>query len=106
MMVALGGTVRALAAVHLRARGGRRRGRHGLRLQQSDVTALRERLQGLSPRRRRRVPGLRAERGDIIVAGAVVIEELMGLGGYLTLTVCMRGVRDGVLLREAFRSRS
>jgi len=105
-IVGIGGTVRALAAMHLRACGGRRGGRHGLRLRQSDITALRERLQGLSSRRRRRVPGLKAERADIIVAGAVVIEELMGLGGYLTLTVCMRGVRDGVLLREAFRSRS
>jgi hypothetical protein len=36
------------------------------------------------------------------VAGAVVIEELMLVGGYLTLTVCTAGVRDGILLSEAF----
>ncbi len=103
-MVALGGTVRALARMHLVAHGGDGKARQGLRLQQSDVTARRERLQRLSLRERKRVPGLKAERADIILAGAVVVEELMTLGSYLTLTVCTHGVRDGLLLRETFRS--
>jgi exopolyphosphatase/pppGpp-phosphohydrolase len=48
------------------------------------------------------VRGLRAERADVIVAGAVVIEELMRLGGYEVLTICDEGVRHGLLLRETF----
>jgi exopolyphosphatase/guanosine-5'-triphosphate,3'-diphosphate pyrophosphatase len=75
-------------------------------LQQSDVTAIRERLESLSLRRRRRVRGLKAERADIILAGAVVIEEVLVFGGYHTLVVCTRGVRDGLLLRETFNGRS
>jgi exopolyphosphatase/guanosine-5'-triphosphate,3'-diphosphate pyrophosphatase len=101
-MVALGGTVRALASIHLRAEPGGRRGRHGLRLQQSHVTAIRERLEPLATRKRARIRGLRAERADVILAGAIVIEEVMVLGGYLELVVCTRGVRDGLLLRETF----
>jgi exopolyphosphatase/guanosine-5'-triphosphate,3'-diphosphate pyrophosphatase len=97
-IVGLGGTVRALAKL-ARARL-RRRHRHGLVLAQADVTAIRARLEALPLRKRRRLTGLKPERADIIVAGAVVVEELMLLGGYPTLTVCLRGVRDGVLLRE------
>jgi exopolyphosphatase / guanosine-5'-triphosphate,3'-diphosphate pyrophosphatase len=103
--VGLGGTVRTLAGVHLRAHSDRTR-RHGLRLHQSDVTAVRERLEGLSQRKRRRIRSLKADRVDIILAGAIVIEEVMVFGGYLTLTVCTRGIRDAILLRETFGGRS
>ena len=101
-IVALGGTVRALGRIHLAARGEEHRSRHGLRLQQPDVTRIRSRLESLPIRKRRQVPGLRAERADIIVAGAIVIEELMMFGGYHGLTICKQGVRDALLLRETF----
>lgn len=100
-LVGLGGTVRELASIHLRAHPGARF-RHGLHLRQSDVTAIRERLEALPVKKRRRIPGLKSERADIILAGAIVIEELITLGGYLTLTICTHGVRDGLLLRETF----
>jgi exopolyphosphatase/guanosine-5'-triphosphate,3'-diphosphate pyrophosphatase len=102
-LVVIGGTVRTLARMHLRARGIERRSRQGLRLQPSDLTAIREKLQALSSRQRRRLAGLKAERADIILAGTIVLEELMVLSGYLSLTVCTVGVRDGVLWREAQR---
>jgi exopolyphosphatase/guanosine-5'-triphosphate,3'-diphosphate pyrophosphatase len=101
-MVGMGGTVRALASMHLGAERRSRRERHGLRLRQSDVTAVRERLEPLSVRKRRKIRGLKPERVDVILAGAIVIEEAMLLGGYLRLVVCTRGVRDGLLLRETF----
>jgi exopolyphosphatase/guanosine-5'-triphosphate,3'-diphosphate pyrophosphatase len=104
IVVGLGGTVRALAGIHLRAHGGRTH-RHGLRLHQSDVTAIRERLEGLSQRKRRRIRSLKAERADIILAGAIVLEEVMVFGGYLTLAVCTRGIRDAILQRETFPGR-
>jgi exopolyphosphatase / guanosine-5'-triphosphate,3'-diphosphate pyrophosphatase len=105
VLVGLGGTIRTLATIHLRVHRGERKHRHGLQLSQSDVTAIRERLEQLSPRKRRKIRGLRAERADIILAGAIVIEELMVYGGYLTLLVCTRGVRDGILLHETFNAR-
>ena len=104
ILVGLGGTVRTLAGIHLSAHRGRAR-RHGLRLHQSDVTAVRERLEGLSQRQRRRIRSLKAERVDIILAGVIVIEEVMVFGGYLTLAVCTRGIRDAILQRETFRGR-
>jgi exopolyphosphatase/guanosine-5'-triphosphate,3'-diphosphate pyrophosphatase len=105
IMVGLGGTVRALAGIHLGAHRGERKHRHGLRLHQSDVTAIRERLEGLSRRKRAKIRGLKRERADIILAGAIVIEEAMVFGGFLALVVCTRGVGDGILLRETFNGR-
>jgi exopolyphosphatase/guanosine-5'-triphosphate,3'-diphosphate pyrophosphatase len=105
MMVGLGGTIRTLGSIYLRSHRGERKHRHGLQLYQSDVTAIRERLEGLSSRRRRKIGGLKKERADIILAGAIVVEEALIFGGYLTLMVCTRGVRDGLLLRETFGDR-
>lgn len=102
VLIGLGGTVRALAAIHLRRTGHPRQDRHGLQLRQSDVTAIRERLEPLAERKRRKVRGLKRERVDIILAGTMVVEEAMVLGGYLRLVVCTQGVRDGILLRETF----
>jgi exopolyphosphatase/guanosine-5'-triphosphate,3'-diphosphate pyrophosphatase len=101
-LVGLGGTVRALARFHLHTRGEAERSRHGLRLWQSDVVAIREWLEPLTVAERQRLRGLKAERADIILAGAVVIEELMTFGGYRTLIVGTCGVRDGLLFRETF----
>ena len=100
-MVGMGGTIRTLGRMHLLA-SNKQRSRQGLILQQADVTALRDRLQAVSVRDRVRIPGLKEERADIIFAGAVVVEEVMRLGRYRTLTVCIEGVRQGLLLHEVF----
>jgi exopolyphosphatase/guanosine-5'-triphosphate,3'-diphosphate pyrophosphatase len=102
-MVGLGGTVRALARMHLAERPKRRRHRQGLRLTQADITEMRQRIEIASPRERRRLRGLNAERADTILAGAILVEETLVFGGYQTLVVSTRGVRDGLLLRETFR---
>jgi exopolyphosphatase/guanosine-5'-triphosphate,3'-diphosphate pyrophosphatase len=104
-LLGMGGSIRTLARLRLATAANRRRARHGLTLRQSDVTAIRERLEALPLTRRRRIRGLKAERADIIVAGAVTIEELMVFGGFATLTVCTRGVADGVLWRETLDRR-
>ena len=101
-MIGMGGTVRTLGRIHLLMHRQGGRSRHGLRLLQSDVTAIREQLEALPERKRRKIPGLKAERADIILAGAIVIEETMTFGGYLNLIVSTHGVRDGILLRETF----
>jgi exopolyphosphatase/pppGpp-phosphohydrolase len=51
---------------------------------------------------RRRLPDLKPGRADVIVAGAIVLDELVRVGGYAGLLVAEHGVRHGVLLRETF----
>ena len=99
-MVGLGGTVRTLASMHIATLDEPRPSRQGFHLWRSDITRLREQLEVSSARERQRLPGLKMERADIILAGAVVVEEVMALGGYAALTVCKDGVRHGLLLHE------
>jgi exopolyphosphatase/guanosine-5'-triphosphate,3'-diphosphate pyrophosphatase len=80
----------------------KQRSRQGLSLQRADITTLRERMEELSARERSQLGGLKEERADIILAGSIVVEEVMRLGNYRTLTVCTEGVRQGLLLRETF----
>ena len=102
-LIFLGGTVRALARVHLASEPDGRP-RHGLRLQLGDVAAIRERLEPMPVDRRERVRGLKKERADTIVAGALVVEEVVSaLLQKAELTVCTSGVRDGLLWDEVLR---
>jgi exopolyphosphatase/guanosine-5'-triphosphate,3'-diphosphate pyrophosphatase len=105
-LIGLGGSLRALGRIFLRTVDRNGASLHWLPLRREEVAALRERLEPLSVRQRRRVRGLKAERADIILAGAVVIEELMALGGYEVLTVSAEGVRHGLLVQETFRRAS
>jgi exopolyphosphatase/pppGpp-phosphohydrolase len=69
----------------------------------SVLAAIRSRLERLPWRLRQRVRGLKAERADTILAGALVLEELTLLfGDDANLTVCTAGVRDGFLWSKAF----
>ena len=104
VMVGLGGTVRTLAGIHLRAPAARTHAsRTGSGCTSRTSPRIRERLESRRPGKRRQgAAGSERERADIILAGAIVIEELMRLRRLLTLVVCTRGVRDGLLLRETF----
>jgi exopolyphosphatase / guanosine-5'-triphosphate,3'-diphosphate pyrophosphatase len=105
-LIGLGGSLRALGRIFVRTVDKNGASLHWLELQREEVAELRATLEPLSVRQRRRVRGLKAERADVILAGAVVIEELMTLGGYESLTVCDEGVRHGLLLQETFRGTS
>lgn len=99
-LVGIGGTARALS--RLGEREARRGGSRRLRMPRTGLEAIRIRLAALPLDERRRFPGLKPTRADVIVAGAVVLEELLRLGGYSGLLVAEHGVRHGVLLRETF----
>ncbi len=100
-MIGIGGTIRTLGRMHLTSLN-KQRSRQGLSLQRADVSALRERMEKLPVRERMRIDGLKEERADVILAGTIVIEEVMRVNDYRTLTVCTEGVRQGLLLRETF----
>ena len=106
VLIGLGGSLRALGRVFLKSVDRNGASPHWLRLRREEIAGLCARLEPLTVRQRRRVRGLKAERADVIVAGAVVIVELMTLGGYEILTVCDEGVRHGLLLQETFRGAS
>ena len=104
-LIALGGTARALARRHLREGTDRPKRRHAATISLAELVRLRKRLEPMSVAERKQLRGMRPWRADIVIAGALVREQLMEESGYAELTVCSASVREGVLWREARRVR-
>jgi len=101
-LVAIGGTIRNLAR-SLQATSDYPIGQvHGLFIQRKDLEALTERLIRAKMKRRARMAGIKPDRADIIVAGALVYETLLREADLRGLHVSGQGIREGVLFREIF----
>lgn len=94
-LVGIGGTVRNLAAAVQRQQALPEFGVQGFCLGRDALGALTERLAALDPRQRSQVPGVKPDRGDLILAGAVVIHTMMELGTFTALEVTEAGLREG-----------
>lgn len=70
----------------------------GREVRRSEIRHLLDHLRDLSLRDRTRVPGLPADRADIIVAGLTVIDCLLQRLGANSVLVHEGGIRDGLLL--------
>jgi exopolyphosphatase/guanosine-5'-triphosphate,3'-diphosphate pyrophosphatase len=97
LMIGAGGTFMALANISMRRRGKTFGSVGGYEMTRSEVRHIFEYLRGLPMRERRDVPGLHADRADIILAGVLVIERLMKLLHVNRLKIHDQGVRDGLL---------
>jgi exopolyphosphatase/guanosine-5'-triphosphate,3'-diphosphate pyrophosphatase len=99
-LAGIGGAVRNLAAAAMLDAGLPSFGAQGFRLDREALDALVERLAELTPAERRRVPGIKPERGDVILAGAVVVQTVMEAGGFEALEVTEAGLREGAFFEE------
>jgi exopolyphosphatase/guanosine-5'-triphosphate,3'-diphosphate pyrophosphatase len=99
VMIGAGGTFTALANISMRHRGLSYNTVSGYELNRSEVRHLFEYMRSLPLAGRRGIPGLHADRADIIVAGLAVIERLMKFLRVNRLLIHDQGVRAGLLLR-------
>ncbi len=97
-LVAVGGTVRALARASIDLKEFPVRKVHGYTLYDRDVEALDELLGEMPAAKRRSVPGIGSDRADIVPAGLVVVEELERAFEVDRLLVSGAGIREGVAL--------
>jgi exopolyphosphatase/guanosine-5'-triphosphate,3'-diphosphate pyrophosphatase len=102
-LVAVAGTVTTLAAVAQALPAYDATRVHGSTLSREALALLLGRLAALPTAARARLPGMEPKRADVIVAGAILVETAMDLGGFDALTVSDRGVRWG-LLHDRFSS--
>lgn len=98
-LIGSGGTVSALGYMAMSARGSSYSSIHGFDVLRSEVVHLLAMLTRKDLKERRLVPGLNADRADIIVAGVAVVEELMCYFGANQLLVNERGIREGLIIR-------
>jgi exopolyphosphatase / guanosine-5'-triphosphate,3'-diphosphate pyrophosphatase len=99
--IGVAGTITTLAALDLGLEEPEGLGTHGHRLTLPAVRAQRERLASLSLEERRRIPGLHQERAQVIVAGAVLVEQLLESYGIDALEVSERDILHGAAQEAA-----
>lgn len=100
-LVGVAGTVTTLAAVlqELAPYDGARV--HGSPLSRADIDALVTRLAAVPLEVRQSIVGLEPKRADVIVAGALIVDEVMRWAQAPRLLTSDRGVRWGLALRLA-----
>jgi exopolyphosphatase/guanosine-5'-triphosphate,3'-diphosphate pyrophosphatase len=99
--IGVAGTITSLAALDLGLVEYDRDFVHGHRLGDAAVKAQLERLAALPLAERRRVPGLEPERAPVIVAGAVVLREIMRHFGLASIEASERDILHGIALEAA-----
>jgi exopolyphosphatase / guanosine-5'-triphosphate,3'-diphosphate pyrophosphatase len=95
------GTITTLAALDLGSEDPEGVGTHGHGLTLAAVRAQRERLASLPLDERRRLPGLHPERAPVIVAGAILVEQVIDAFGLDALEVSERDILHGAALEAA-----
>jgi len=95
-LTGIGGTVRNLAAAAEMAKDLPSFGVQGFILRRKTLDGLVDRLAEMTPAERGKVPGIKPERGDLILAGAMVVQSVMEAGGFQTLEATEAGLREGV----------
>ena len=95
-LVGVGGTVRNLASAAEIAAELPSYGVQGFAVTRGALDELVERLAELPAAERSSVPGIKAARGDLILAGALVVQCVMEAGGFEALEVTEAGLREGV----------
>jgi exopolyphosphatase/guanosine-5'-triphosphate,3'-diphosphate pyrophosphatase len=97
--IGVAGTVTSLAALELGAYDAERT--HGYRLGRETVERELARLASLPLAERRELPGLEPERAPVIVAGAIVVDEVLKRYGLDELEVSERDLLHGAALEAA-----
>ncbi len=94
--IGMGGTLRSLAEAAQERTGYPLPLIHGYPFAADDLAALADDLAGMDAAARAGVPGLGADRADIVVAGATVLDEVRALAGAPHLLVSGYGLREGL----------
>jgi exopolyphosphatase/guanosine-5'-triphosphate,3'-diphosphate pyrophosphatase len=99
--IGVAGTVTTLATLDLGDDEYDPKRTHGHRLSRRSVDAQLERLAAMSLEERHRVPGLEPGRAPVIVAGIVVLREIMDAYGLVEIEVSERDILHGAALAAA-----
>ena len=99
--IGVAGTVTALAALDLGPTEYEAHRVHGHRLSRRAVEEQLDRLAALPLHERRRVPGLEPERAPVIVAGAVIVREVLARYGLDELEASEHDLLHGAALEAA-----
>lgn len=102
-LVGIGGTIRTLAAMDQRRREHPLRDVHGHRIPLAALAELIDQMAALPAAQRDTIPGLKADRADITLAGAIVVHTIAGELDASEIEVCGAGLREGLFFEWRLR---
>jgi exopolyphosphatase / guanosine-5'-triphosphate,3'-diphosphate pyrophosphatase len=99
-LAGIGGSTRNLAAAAQRLHDLPNGGVQGFSLTAEMAKGLVAELAGRSIDERRRLPGINPDRGDVILAAAVVLETILAEGGFEAIEITDAGLREGLFFER------
>jgi exopolyphosphatase/guanosine-5'-triphosphate,3'-diphosphate pyrophosphatase len=99
-LVGIGGTIRNLAAALERRAKIDYPDAQGFVLERAALEELIGELASMPAAKRGRVPGIKPDRGDVILGGALVLSALMEAGRFDELDVTEAGLREGIFFER------
>lgn len=102
-LIGIGGSVRALAKVDRRQRRYPLSATHNYTMAPDSVLALRDRMLALSADERLRLPGVAADRAEILAAGAVLLGWIVERLTPKQVVVSGSGLREGLFFQALLR---
>ncbi|AFZ00025.1 Ppx/GppA phosphatase family protein [Calothrix sp. PCC 6303] len=98
-LVGTAGTIETIAGIHAREHlGFIPTTLNGYQFSLRDLREWVYRLRKMTNSERAQVPGMPDKRSEVILAGAVILQEAMTLLGLQTICVCERSLREGVVV--------
>lgn len=97
-LIGVAGTVTTLAAMQKKMKNYRPELVDGTELSLADISEIVKNLQVTTLAERKRLPGLQPERADVILAGALILQEAMRRFGQIRVLVSDRGLRFGLVV--------
>lgn len=97
-LIGLAGTVSAVTVLALGLGSFVEEKVHLARISRDEVVEVTRRLATLPLEERKRVAGLEPERADVIVGGAVILDEVLGAFGFSEFTTSESDILDGIAL--------
>lgn len=97
-LIGTSGAITSLAGLHLGLKRYDRTRVDGLWLSHGDCIAAADRLMGMDPLARSAEPCIGADRADLVLAGAAILQAVQELWPCERVRVADRGLREGILL--------
>jgi exopolyphosphatase/guanosine-5'-triphosphate,3'-diphosphate pyrophosphatase len=99
-LAGIGGSIRNLAAAAQKSGGYPDSGVQGFILTRETLAELIDELAGRPASKRGKLPGIKPDRGDVILGAALVLASVMDAGGFESIEVTEAGLREGVFFER------
>jgi exopolyphosphatase / guanosine-5'-triphosphate,3'-diphosphate pyrophosphatase len=105
-VIGTSGTILSLGTMAAHAESGRAPNElRNLRIPARQIHRTRKQVVSLGLQQRLKLPGLEPKRGDIVVAGAVLLDTILRRLGATEITLCDLALREGLILDYVERNR-